>query len=37
MTGPILEDEGMHTFEYWGGNYRPLEELLLESENERKK
>ncbi|WP_160687047.1 nucleoside deaminase [Clostridium sp. C2-6-12] len=37
MIGPILEDIGMHTFEYWGGNYRPLEELLLESENERNK
>lgn len=37
MTGPILEDAGMHTFEYWGGNYRPLEELLLEAENERNK
>lgn len=35
MIGPILEEAGMHTFEYWGGNYRPLEELLLESENER--
>ena len=37
MTGPILEDEGMHTFEYWGGSYHPLEELLLESQNQRKK
>lgn len=30
MTGPILEDEGMHVFEYWGGEYRPLEELIAE-------
>jgi hypothetical protein len=30
MTGPILEDEGMHTFEYWGGEYHPLEELIAE-------
>ena len=30
MIGPILEDEGMHTFEYWGGEYRPLEELIGE-------
>ena len=30
MIGPILEDEGMHTFEYWGGEYRPLEELIRE-------
>lgn len=31
MTGPVLEDEGMHVFEYWGGHYRPLEELLQEN------
>ncbi len=31
LTGPILEDEGMKVFEYWGGNYRPLDELLAES------
>ena len=30
MIGPILEDEGMHTFEYWGGEHRPLEELIGE-------
>lgn len=36
LIGPILEDEGMRTFEYWGGNYRPLEELLEESANMRK-
>lgn len=36
MIGPILEDEGMHTFEYWGGEYRPLEELIREM-NEIKK
>ena len=30
MIGPILEDERMHTFEYWGGEYRPLEELIRE-------
>lgn len=30
MIGPILEDEGMHTFEYWGGERRPLEELIAE-------
>lgn len=30
MIGPILEDEGMLTFEYWGGEYRPLEELIRE-------
>ena len=30
LTGPVLEDEGMHVFEYWGGDYRPLEELIRE-------
>ena len=30
LTGPILEDEGMHVFEYWGGEYRPLAELIAE-------
>ena len=30
MIGPILEDEGMHNFEYWGGEYRPLKELIRE-------
>lgn len=30
MIGPVLEDEGMHAFEYWGGEYRPLEELIRE-------
>ena len=30
LTGPVLEDEGMHVFEYWGGEYRPLEELIRE-------
>ena len=26
----VLEDEGMHVFEWWGGEYRPLEELIDE-------
>lgn len=30
LIGPVSEDEGMHTFEYWGGEYRPLEELIRE-------
>ena len=30
MLGPVLEEEGMHVFEYWGGEYRPLEELIRE-------
>ena len=30
LNGPVLEDEGMHVFEWWGGEYRPLEELIAE-------
>lgn len=30
MIGPVLEEEGMRVFEYWGGEYRPLEELIRE-------
>ena len=30
LTGPVLEDEGMHVFEWWGGEYRPLKELIAE-------
>ena len=30
LTGPVLEAEGMHVFEWWGGDYRPLEELIAE-------
>jgi len=26
----VLEDEGMHVFEWWGGEYRPLNELIAE-------
>ena len=28
LTESILEDEGMHVFEWWGGEYRPLKELV---------
>ena len=37
MIGPILEDEGMHVFEYWGGEYRPLEELIREMDEIKEK
>lgn len=37
MIGPILEDEGMHTFEYWGGEYHSLEELIREMDEIKKK
>lgn len=30
ILGPVLEDEGMRVFEYWGGEYHPLEELIAE-------
>ncbi len=30
LSGPVLEDEGMHVFEWWGGEYRPLDELIAE-------
>ena len=30
LEGPVLEDEGMHVFEYWGGEYHPLAELIAE-------
>lgn len=30
LIGPVLEDEGMRVFEYWGGEYHPLEELIAE-------
>ena len=36
MIGPVLEDEGMHAFEYWGGEYRPLEELIREMDEIKK-
>ena len=26
----VLEDEGMRVFAWWGGGYRPLEELIAE-------
>lgn len=28
LTESVLEDEGMHVFEWWGGEYRPLAELI---------
>ena len=30
LTESILEEEGMRVFEWWGGTYRPLEELIAE-------
>ena len=33
----VLEDEGMHVFEWWGGEYHPLEELIAEMNEVKKK
>ena len=33
----VLEEEGMHVFEWWGGEYRPLEELIAEMDEVKKK
>ena len=30
LTESVLEDEGMHVFEWWGGEHRLLEELIAE-------
>lgn len=30
LVESVLEDEGMHVFEWWGGEYRPLSELIAE-------
>ena len=37
LTGPVLEEEGMHVFEWWGGEYRPLEELIAEMDEVKRK
>ena len=33
----VLEEEGMHVFEWWGGEYRPLEELIAEMDEVKKR
>ena len=37
LAGPVLEEEGMHVFEWWGGEYRPLEELVAEMDEIKRK
>ena len=37
LTGLVLEDEGLHVFEWWGGDFRPLEELIAEMAAVKKK
>jgi hypothetical protein len=36
LTESVLEDEGMQVFEWWGGEYRPLEELIAEMDEVKK-
>ena len=35
FRGPLLEEEGMQAYQYWGGEFRPLDELLAAAERER--
>ena len=37
LTESVLEDEGMHVFEWWGGEYRPLDELIAEMDEVKQK
>ena len=37
LTESVLEEEGMHVFEWWGGEYRPLEELIAEMDEVKQK
>ena len=37
FTESVLEDEGMHVFEWWGGEYRPLAELIAEVDDVKRK
>ena len=36
LIGPVLEDEGMRVFEWWGGEYHPLKELIAEMDEAKK-
>ena len=37
LTESVLEEEGMHVFEWWGGEYHPIEELIAEMDEVKKK
>ena len=37
LTESVLEEEGMHVFDWWGGEYHPLEELIAEMDEVKKK
>ena len=37
LIGPVLEEEGMRVFEYWGGEFHPLEELIAKMDEIKRK
>jgi CMP/dCMP deaminase zinc-binding domain-containing protein len=37
LTESVLEDEGMHVFEWWGSEYRPLADLIAEMDDVKRK
>ena len=37
ITESVLEEEGMRVFEWWGGEYRPLADLIAEMDEVKKK
>ena len=37
LTESVLEEEGMHVFEWWGGEYHPLAALIAEMDEVKKK
>ena len=37
LTESVLEDDGIHVFEWWGGEYRPLAELIAEMDDVKRK
>ena len=37
ITESVLEEEGLRVFEWWGGEYHPLEELIAEMDEVKKR
>ena len=37
LTESVLANEGMHVFGWWGGEYRPLAELIAEMDDVKRK
>lgn len=33
VAGPVLEEEGLKVFEHWGGEYKPLEQIIETARN----